>query len=137
MMHKEYLFAIGLVIIILILVIVVLHFTQHIQQVGSQKSSVATRAPLPKETVITLTKSGFSPNQITVRVDTAVRWKNESGAKQTVNSDNYPTNQLHRQLNFGVFANDSSFTYTFKTPGVYGYHNQFNHTQEGKVIVVQ
>jgi hypothetical protein len=53
------------------------------------------------------------------------------------NSDNYPTNQLYKALYLGIFANGSSVTYTFKTIGVNGYHIQFNHTQGGKIIVLQ
>jgi plastocyanin len=60
---------------------------------------------LVKEVTITLDAKGFSPNAVTIKSGTPVRWVNKSGKAQTVNSDNYPTNQLHRQLNFGVFNN--------------------------------
>ncbi len=100
------------------------------------KSSTSRRAPLPKEITVILNKNGFTPNIVTIKVGSAVRWKNASGSQQTVNSDNYPTNQLHKALNFGVFNNSSSVVYTFTKPGTYGYHNQFHHEQEGKVIVI-
>lgn len=90
---------------------------------------------LPKEITITLDKNGFKPNTVTVDMGTAVRWVNKSGDKQTVNSDNYPTNQLHKELNFGIFNDGSSVVYIFKTPGTYGYHNQLNPKQIGKIIV--
>ncbi len=92
---------------------------------------------LPKEVTVTLDKNGFRPATVTINVSSAVRWKNESGAQQTVNSDNYPTNQLHRDLNFGVFTSGSSVTHTFTTPGTYEYHNQFHHEQTGKIIVIK
>ena len=66
-----------------------------------------------------------------------IRWINKSGTQVTVNSDDYPTNQLHKELNFGVFANNSSVVYTFTKPGTYGYHNQFHPNQKGKIIVIQ
>jgi len=103
----------------------------------SQKAPPKMHGFLVKEVTITLDAKGFSPNAVTIKSGTPVRWVNKSGKSQTVSSDNYPTNQLHRQLNFGVFNNGSSVTYTFMNPGVYGYHNQFIHTQEGKVTVVQ
>jgi plastocyanin len=90
---------------------------------------------LPKEVTIILDKDGFKPNVVNIKTDTAVRWLNESGDKQTVNSDDYPTNQLHKELNFGIFNNSSSVVYIFKIPGTYGYHNQFNPKQSGKIIV--
>lgn len=91
----------------------------------------------PKEVVVTLDKEGFKPKTVGIKIGTAVRWKNESGDRQTVNSDDYPTNQLHKELNFGVFENDSSVVYTFKESGEYGYHNQLNPEQNGKVLVTE
>jgi plastocyanin len=99
--------------------------------------SFRTNAILPKEVTVILDKNGFKPNVVTIKVGTAVRWENISGDKQTVNSDNYPTNQLHRELNFGVFNNGSSVVYIFKTLGTYGYHNQLNHEQSGEIIVTK
>jgi len=126
-------------IVILLTIILVGFFarkTQYPHGNTSPKSSTAKIAPLPKEVTVTLDKNGFSPTKVTINVGSAVRWKNESGAQQTVNSDNYPTNQLHKELNFGLFNNGSSVVYTFTKPGTYGYHNQFHHEQEGKVIVI-
>jgi plastocyanin len=97
--------------------------------------SFRTNAVLPKEIVVKLDKNGFSPKEVTIKTGTAVRWTNVSGDKQTVNSDNYPTNQLHRELNFGVFNNGSSVVYIFTKTGTYGYHNQLNYKQAGKIIV--
>jgi plastocyanin len=99
------------------------------------KTITRQSAPLPKEITVILDKGGFRPNVVTVKAGTAVRWLNESGDKQTVNSDDYPTNQLHKELNFGIFNNGSSVVYIFKTPGAYGYHNQLNPKQSGKIIV--
>jgi plastocyanin len=98
---------------------------------------VKKQVSLPKEITITLDKNGFSPKEVTISVGSAIRWKNVSGDKQTVNSDEYPTNQLHRELNFGVFNNGSSVVHTFTKPGTYGYHNQFHHEQIGKILVTR
>jgi plastocyanin len=94
-------------------------------------------AVLAKETTITLDKNGFTPNKITIKKGTAIRWKNVSGKEQTVNSDNYPTNQLHKELNFGVFNNNSTVMYIFTKPGTYGYHNQFHPEQKGTITVTE
>jgi len=104
---------------------------------STNKTAMHKPAPLPKEATVILNKNGFSPATVTIKVGSAVRWKNESGSQQTVNSDNYPTNQLHKELNFGIFANNSSVAHTFTKAGTYGYHNQLNHKQAGKVIVIQ
>ena len=135
-MNRKNSIGIGLIIILIIGGIFIWeHNNTH--QITSTKPSNTSRKALPKEATIILTKNGFTPNKVTIKVCSAVRWKNESGGQQTVNSDNYPTNQLHKELNFGVFNNGSTVVYTFLKPGVYGFHNQFNHTQEGKIIVTK
>jgi plastocyanin len=122
------------VIIVVFAGIFIWRTTKHSTPV---KKIYSKAKPLPKVAIVTLDKNGFSPKDVSVKVGSAVRWVNKSGAQQTVNSDNYPTNQLHRELNFGVFNNGSSFVYTFTKPGTYGYHNQFNAKQKGEIIVVK
>jgi len=136
-MNKKYLVTYCIIIVIILLSFLFWKSSKTTNQNTPTKSSATHRAPLPKEANITLDKNGFSPNTVTIQVGSAVRWKNESGEKQTVNSDNYPTNQLYRELNFGVFSNGSSVTHTFTTPGTYGYHNQFHPKQTGKITVVE
>jgi len=133
--NKKYIVGIGIIILVIVLAFAVWKVVRHVNQNSFVASSNTQIQPLPKEVTINLDKNGFSPNQVTIKVGTAVRWKNESGAQETVNSDSYPTNQLHKELNFGVFNNGSSVVYTFTKPGTYGYHNQFHHEQVGKVIV--
>lgn len=102
-----------------------------------QKNTITTtiKTEIPKEVAVTLDKNGFRPQELTVKVGTAVRWKNESGKRQTVNSDDYPTNQLHKELNFGIFEDGSSVVYIFEKPGKYGYHNQLKPEQKGAITV--
>lgn len=136
-MQRKYIIGTGIIILVILVCFFALQPMKHTYQTLSTKSSANQRTPLPKEITVTLTKNGFSPKKIRIRVGSAVRWKNESGSQETVNSDNYPTNQLHKELNFGVFANHSSVVYTFTKPGIYGYHNQLHPNQKGKVIVIQ
>jgi len=128
---------IGIVILLLILLVECLVWKTTHYPNNTYKSSTHTIKPLPKEVTVTVTKNGFSPKEVTIEVGSAVRWTNKSGEPQTVNSDNYPTNQLHKELNFGEFANNSSVVYTFTKPGTYGYHNQFHHKQTGEIIVTK
>jgi plastocyanin len=101
----------------------------------SKQNNSVKKPVLPKEVTVTLDKKGFSPSVVTIEVGSTVRWRNMSGDKQTVNSNDYPNNQLHRELNFGVFNNDSSVVYKFTKEGAYGYHNQFKPEQKGEIIV--
>jgi plastocyanin len=137
-MRKKYIIIIGILVIILAIAGVVFwNAAKSHSTTNMNKKAVSHMQHLPKEVTVTLTKNGFSPKTVTIKVGSAVRWVNKSGKPETVNSDNYPTNQLHRELNFGEFANNSSVVYTFTKPGTYGYHNQFHHTQDGKIIVIK
>ena len=133
-MKRKYLLALPILVII-ILITTGGYFLLKYNTNTAPKTAIKTTKSLPKEVTITLDKSGFKPNTVTVERGTAVRWINKSGDKQTVNSDNYPTNQLHKELNLGIFNDGSSVVYTFNSPGIYGYHNQLNPKQTGKVIV--
>jgi plastocyanin len=136
-MKKKYLIGIGLLLILVIVGLGLWQTTEHSASKEVTKSPKNQRAPLPKEVTITLNKDGFTPKETTIKAGSAVRWKNESGTAQTVNSDNYPTNQLHKELNLGIFASESSVIYTFTKSGIYGYHNQFHPEQKGTITVMQ
>ena len=123
------------ILIFILVVLLGIFFLKGIKHADQTTSTTKKTTALPKEITITLDKKGFSPKEVTIKQGTAVRWKNTSGEKQSVNSDNYPNNQLHRELNFGIFNGGASVVYIFKKPGTYGYHNQLHHEQEGKVIV--
>ncbi len=132
-MNKKYLFVVGILVVIALIGLLSLRGIKHSNQVSS--ASTTPPKPLPKEVTVTLDKNGFTPNSITIKVGSAVRWINKSGSQETVNSDNYPTNQLHKELNFGLFANNSSVSHTFTKAGSYGYHNQLNPKQRGTITV--
>ncbi len=134
-MNKRSLFILGLLTIVVALGVVVVHTKKPTSPTEHNTTEIKKIKPLPKMAVVTLSKDGFSPKTVTIAVGSAIRWKNISGSQQTVNSDTYPTNQLHRELNFGLFNSGSSVTYTFMKPGTYGYHNQLNPKQKGEIIV--
>ncbi len=132
-MNKKYLLLIGIIIIGSVGAFLYINSARN----KHPHYSVRMNSVLAKQTIITLDSNGFTPKQVTVKKSTAVRWVNKSGKQQTVNSDTYPTNQLHKELNFGVFNNNSSVTYIFAKPGTYGYHNQLHPDQKGRVIVTE
>jgi plastocyanin len=131
-MRKNYLVILPLAVIILLA-----GFFLWRSLKNTKKSSQAEpmNTVLAKEVVVTLDSNGFSPKTVTIKPGIAVKWKNVTDKPQTVNSDNYPTNQLHKELNFGVFNGGSSVMYIFTKPGTYGYHNQFHQEQTGTITV--
>src|SRR5258706_7092130 len=133
-MKRGHLFVPGIIVVIAILFIGILLW-KGTKNSSKPHAALRMNTVLAKEVDVTLDANGFSPKEVTVKPGTAVRWKNISGKQQTVNSDNYPTNQLHKELNFGVFSSGSSVTYIFTKPGTYGYHNQLHPDQKGTITV--
>lgn len=93
--------------------------------------------PLPEENLVLLTSEGFVPKETKIRVNSAVRWRNNLDADASVNSDNYPTNRLYTELNLGLFKSDQTIIHIFKKPGVYTYHDQFHPENKGSVTVYE
>lgn len=88
-----------------------------------------------EQNAITLTQNGFSPATITIKAGTKVTWTNKSGIDATVNSDPHPTHTDYPPLNLGKFSDGGTHSLTFDKPGTYGYHNHFNASERGTIIV--
>lgn len=84
---------------------------------------------------ITLTTSGFAPQNITVKAGTEVVWTNNSGGTAAINSANHPTHLVYPPLNLGNFANGETLSLVFDQPGTYKYHNHLDASQAGIVVV--
>lgn len=87
------------------------------------------------ERTVNVTKIGFEPETLKVKVGTKVVWTNRSGGTVIVNSAVHPTHLLYPFLNLGGFEDGSSVEATFKNKGTYKYHNHLNPDQTGTVIV--
>ncbi len=87
------------------------------------------------QTMVNLTKTGFDPITLKVKVGNKVTWTNKSGAMATVNSDAHPTHTLWPFLNLGNFDDGMSVSVTFDKTGTYTYHNHLNPSQTGTVVV--
>lgn len=84
---------------------------------------------------ITLTDTGFTPKDITVKTETRVIWINKSGKNATVSSADHPTHRVYPRLNLGEFGDSSSVQLVFDEKGVYGYHNHYEAGENGTVTV--
>lgn len=82
---------------------------------------------------VTLTNNNFTPKTVTIRKGQSVTWMAKEGA-HTVKADN-------GSFQSGTLSAGKSFSYTFDTPGTYGYHCTFHgsagHDMAGKVIVTK
>lgn len=110
-------------------------------QTSSSPSSVTSPSASPSaveqtgEKMVNLTKAGFEPGTITIKVGTKVTWVNKSGETATVNSDPHPTHTLWPFLNLGSFDDGASVSVIFDKAGTYTYHNHLNPSETGTVVV--
>ncbi|GEM_PF-786304 len=103
--------------------------------INAVNQNINTNTSSPASTTITITSSGFSPKNLTVKSGSAVTWKNSSGGTVEVASDPHPTHTDLPDLNSGSLANGASYTYTFSKLGTWGYHDHFDPTVKGTVVV--
>lgn len=134
------LIGIGLVVIILVVAVALVLKTKD-----TSKTNMATTNPTPateqatnerpNTTSVTVTKNGYEPKTITIKKGEKVRWTNQSGTEVTVSSDSHPTHLLWPFLNLGNFKQGEMVSVMFEKAGTYTYHNHFNSSQVGSVIV--
>ena len=107
---------------------------------AKKQTPVVTATPTPEEltaheTLVTYTQDGFSPQTVSIPVNSSVKFSNLSSTTASVNSDDYPTNKLYPELNLGLFKKNQNLIARFTKPGTYTYHNQLNPKQTGKITV--
>lgn len=104
-----------------------------IEETGSSGSTQESFGS--KDFVISLSSTGFVPNPTRIKVGTTVIWKNDSGVNAAIYSADHPTHLIYPPLNLGAFQTGATKQFTFTTPGNFKYHNHFNPTQTGTIIV--
>jgi|SRR3989344_3083009 len=120
-------------ILILIAAILIIGFL--IFSVSKTQKKTGPESVFIPRTEVTVGENGFSPQTLTIKKGDAVAWVNQGGDAATVNSDPHPTHDLHRFLNLGEFPSESSVEVTFNEVGTFGYHNHFNPSQTGTIVV--
>lgn len=126
--------AVALVALISILAVVLI--VTNKTAVPNQLTAPATQtAQKIQNATVTVTKDGFSPQTLTISAGTRVIWLNQSGKTVTVNSAVHPTHLVYPPLNLGAFPNGSSVQLVFSKPGAYQYHNHYDPSQTGTIIV--
>ena len=84
--------------------------------------------PAPSATAVKIVDFGFSPDAITVRVGTTVRWTNTGQADHTVTAD-------AGAFGSGTLAPGASFSVTFRTAGTFAYHCAIHPFMKGTITV--
>lgn len=103
-------------------------------QEKSSDSGLASMSNLQTRVIISAT--GFSPAEIKIKVGESVTWINSDTIVHTVHSDPHPAHTTYLPLNnVGQVPVGQKESFTFTAPGIYEYHDHFNSTLRGKVVV--
>lgn len=103
------------------------------QPLNEEQSTSAT--PAAEATSVSLTSTGFSPKDITIKKGAKVIWTNNSGAPATIDSTPHPIHTSYPELNLGNFMNGETLEFVFPEAGKFNYHNHLNSSQGGSVTV--
>ena len=94
--------------------------------------------PAVATSTVAYTDSGFTPNTITVKQGTTVRFTNQSSRGMWVASAVHPTHQLLPGFDqLASVAKGGTYDYTFAKVGTWKYHNHVNATDTATVVVTQ
>ena len=100
------------------------------QQGTSNAASAAT---------VTLTDSGITPAQVTIKSGESITWVNNGTKKIQLASDPHPTHTANPEVSGGQFvvevAPGASTTTTLTKAGTWGFHDHLNPAVRGKVTV--
>ncbi len=140
-MNTKLIGIVGVVVVLVIAVVVVFNTKSANQNntFGNTPSPTTFATPTgniqSQTTNVQVSASGFEPQEIKIKKGARVVWTNASGKKVTVNSGVHPTHLLWPFLNLGAFEDKQSVSVIFEKPGTYTYHNHFNPSQKGTVVV--
>jgi len=95
----------------------------------------ANSSTLAAESTITYSDSGFSPSSLSVKSGTTVTIRNTSGSSIQFDSDPHPAHTANPELNVGVVVAGESKTFTVTTKGSHAYHDHFDSSQTGTIVV--
>jgi plastocyanin len=90
-----------------------------------------------QDAALTITYNGteFMPSTATVKVGDAIEVVNDSQNVMQFASDQHPTHLDNSEFNVGDIEAGGSATFTVTAAGTWGYHDHYNATADGEVIV--
>lgn len=126
----------GLIVYIIVIVIVavgIIAIVENHKNTTTKTTAISYVAPAK----VSITKTGFSPEAVTVTVGQAVTWTNNDNSGHQIASDPYPKDNTLAGLNsHSSIPSGHTYSYTFTKAGTYYYHDNLNpYTLKGEVIV--
>ncbi len=120
--------------VIVVLFLGVVGYIRHSSS-DSQPSSPAAQKALTAQ--VEITADGFVPQTLTVPAGTKVTWTNKDSSPHRVASNPYPENNGLPGLDSKdpPIGPNATYSYTFTTSGSFGYHDQYQPTTNGEIVV--
>lgn len=88
------------------------------------------------EVEINITKDGFVPSAIIISKGTKVTWVNTDTGPHRIASNPYPDHtELPSLDSKEALGPETTYTYTFNETGTFGYHDHYQPTTNGTVVV--
>lgn len=109
--------------------------TINVKSVKDSDQQNSTASPT-EGNIVYFSKSGFEPKETILTQGESLTIINNSSDKILIASDPHPRDSAYLPLNSSkpIYPKSSSII-TFDTVGQFGYHNEYNTSQVGKVIV--
>lgn len=104
----------------------------------SQSSDTTSSGSSDQKVAATITYDGtnFSPDTVTINAGETVKVTNSSSnAELSFNSDPHPTHTNNPDLNVGSVEPGQSKTFSTSKTGTWGFHNHFDPSQHGNLVV--
>jgi plastocyanin len=89
----------------------------------------ATSAPATGTVDVTIANFAFSPDKLTVKVGTTVKWTNQDSATHNITAED-------NSFKSGDLNQGDSFSFTFTTAGTYAYRCGFHASMKATITVV-
>ncbi len=138
-MNKSLVAVVGVLVLVVIVFVLSRTTLKPTEQKTVMDESPQSQSAKPLEQLepylITVTDTGFSPSELTVKKGGKVVWVNKSSKIVTLASADHPSHRKYPALNLGDFVKGTTVQLVFDTPGTYTYHNHLNPTQTGTVVV--
>lgn len=122
---------------IAVLVVILITLIAFTFLIIKKKQEQVTKAP-EVTAVVSITKTGFVPATLSIKSGQTVKWTNDDDSPHRVASNPHPTHTgLPDFDSKNNLEKGASFTFTFKKPGSFGYHDHLNPQSFQGIISVQ
>ena len=102
---------------------------------GSKTSSNATATAPVKTATVAIDSQSFTPTTLNVSANTTVTWTAKDAGLHIVASNTYPKDDILPGLKSQQLGQNARYSYDFKKPGTYPYHDDLHPGINGTIVV--